>query len=199
MSMVKDMTENKEEIDWSEFHITPRQTIEIKEIPTGSVIDIGGGGEGVIGQIGGKRITSIDKLQSELEEARRLAPEAKMVVADATALPFQEAEFDNATSFFSGMYMTNEDKIKVLKETLRVIKSEGELWYWDANVQTDKPKFVISMTYVLPNGEAKNTGYGCKSKEQPMDLVVEMMNKVGFIVETFENQKYWYFIKARKP
>ena len=40
-------------------------------------------------------------------------PKAKWIVANAMNLPFENEEFDNATSFFSGMYMSHEDKKKV--------------------------------------------------------------------------------------
>lgn len=44
-------------------------TIEIKETLTGSILDIGGGGEAVIGQIYKDRVTAIDNCEEELEEA----------------------------------------------------------------------------------------------------------------------------------
>ncbi len=40
------------------------QKIEIKSIPEGSIVDIGGGGEGIIAQIGRERVTAVDKFQS---------------------------------------------------------------------------------------------------------------------------------------
>ena len=45
------------------------QKITIDTIPNGSVIDIGGGGEGVIAQIGKDKVTVIDKHQEEINEA----------------------------------------------------------------------------------------------------------------------------------
>ncbi len=56
---------------------TPAQNITIETIPNGSVIDIGGGGEGVIAQVGKERITAIDKLKSEIDEARSKSPTTK--------------------------------------------------------------------------------------------------------------------------
>ncbi|MHA1199878.1 MAG: hypothetical protein ACTSQF_11170 [Candidatus Heimdallarchaeaceae archaeon] len=56
-------------VDPKKTKVTPYQQITIKEIPTGSIIDIGAGGEGVIAQIGGKRVTAIDKRQDEIDEA----------------------------------------------------------------------------------------------------------------------------------
>ncbi|MFX0205423.1 MAG: hypothetical protein ACFFDT_05510 [Candidatus Hodarchaeota archaeon] len=53
-------------------HVIPEQTVIIDGIPQGSVLDIGGGGEGVIVQISWHRITAVDKLQSEIDEANYL-------------------------------------------------------------------------------------------------------------------------------
>ncbi len=48
---------------------TPKQRLVMQEIPRGRVIDIGGGGEGVIAQLGGAAVVAIDKLVSEINEA----------------------------------------------------------------------------------------------------------------------------------
>jgi ubiquinone/menaquinone biosynthesis C-methylase UbiE len=66
----------------------PKQHISIQQIPKGLVIDIGGGGEGVIAQAGGARVVAIDKHMSEIHEARGKALDVPWIVADATALPF---------------------------------------------------------------------------------------------------------------
>ena len=101
------------------------QTIPIESIPEGSIVDIGGGGEGIIGQIGGKRVTAVDKFQNEIDEVKHKAPETTWVLADAKNLDFPDEHFNNATAFFSIMYMSNEDKKAVFKEVYRVIPSGG--------------------------------------------------------------------------
>ena len=98
--------------------------MRIDSIPEGLVIDIGGGGEGIIAQIGKDRITAIEKRQSEIDEAKPNAPTANWVLADATDLPYADEHFDNATTFFSGMYMTMETFEKICKEILRVLKKK---------------------------------------------------------------------------
>ncbi|MFX1249951.1 MAG: hypothetical protein ACFFBQ_21380, partial [Promethearchaeota archaeon] len=57
-------------IPYFKFLFTRSQKITIDSIPDGSVIDIGGGGEGIIAQIGNERITAIDKSQGEIDEAK---------------------------------------------------------------------------------------------------------------------------------
>lgn len=43
--------------------------IRLQKKLNGSILDIGGGGEGVIGQLYGQQVVAIDKLQEELDEA----------------------------------------------------------------------------------------------------------------------------------
>ena len=44
----------------------PKQHIVIQKVPQGHVLDIGGGGDGVIAQAGGARIDALDKYISEI-------------------------------------------------------------------------------------------------------------------------------------
>ncbi|MHA2231728.1 MAG: hypothetical protein ACXAB4_04495, partial [Candidatus Hodarchaeales archaeon] len=60
-----------------------RQQVIIEDIPVGRILDVGGGGEGIIAQIGGDRVTAVDRLETEIEEARPKAPTANWKVADA--------------------------------------------------------------------------------------------------------------------
>ena len=182
----------------TKMQITPIQEIIIKEIPPGSIIDIGGGGEGVIAQIGGERITAIDKHQSEIDEAIDKAPEAKWMVADALDLPFEEEEFDNATAFFSGMYMSHEDKRNVFKEVHRVIPSGGEFWIWDSKIKTRRETFLIMLRISLPGKKKFNTGYGTRITDQDEILFKDYLNEAGFSIEETKVNKYWFFIRARK-
>ncbi|MCE7748800.1 MAG: methyltransferase domain-containing protein [Candidatus Heimdallarchaeota archaeon] len=196
-----DETENIPEIpgvDPYNTKVTPYQEISISEIPSGSIIDIGAGGEGVIAQIGRERITAIDKLQAEIDEAKDKSPEAKWMVADALNLPFENEEFDNATSFFCGMYMSNEDKKKAIKEIYRVISPGGEFWIWDSKINTEKERFIIVLTISLPGREKFNTGYGTKNTFQNEDIYKEYLEEVGFAIEEIKVDKYWFFIKAKK-
>ena len=78
-------------------------TIEIKENLDGSILDIGGGGEAVIGQIYKDRVTAIDNCQEELDEVPDCCVKQLM---DATELCFSDNSFDNVTFFYTLMYIT---------------------------------------------------------------------------------------------
>jgi ubiquinone/menaquinone biosynthesis C-methylase UbiE len=79
------------------------QSIELSPIETdGLILDIGGGGEGIIGKLNGKQVIAIDTSERELLETEN---EALKVVMDSTDLKFLPKSFDACTSFFSFMYI----------------------------------------------------------------------------------------------
>jgi ubiquinone/menaquinone biosynthesis C-methylase UbiE len=183
-----------------EFFKYPRQTINIQAIPTGSIVDIGGGGEGIIAQIGRKNVTVIDKLQSEIDEAKPHAPEATWILADATQLEFSDSYFDNATAFFSGMYMTETVLKRVFKEIYRVLQTDGGLWIWDAVISYDIGPFIIPVRVIAPNGKEIETAYGKRRviKDRTLNQVSKLLVEVGFSVERGINNQFWYSMKAKK-
>jgi len=183
-----------------DFFKYPRQTINIQTIPTGSIVDIGGGGEGIIAQIGKKNVTVVDKLQSEIDEAKPHAPEAKWILADASNLDFPDSHFDNATAFFSGMYMTKEMIARVFQETYRILNSSGEFWFWDAVVSYDIGPFIIPIRVITPNSEEIETAYGKRrvTEDHTVDQVSNLLNDAGFEVERITENQFWYFLKCKK-
>ncbi len=120
------------------------------------------------------------------------------MVADALDLPFDNEEFDNATSFFSGMYMSHEDKREVIKEVHRVIKPDGEFWIWDSKIKTKKKSFLIFLRISIPGKEKFGTGYGTKITEQNEEIYKIYLKEAGFYIEEIEINKFWFFIKAKK-
>jgi ubiquinone/menaquinone biosynthesis C-methylase UbiE len=74
---------------------TKTQLIELTPIRTaGFILDIGGGGEGVIGKLNGKQVIAIDKNKEELEEAHN---KALKIIMDAADLKFLPNSFDVCT------------------------------------------------------------------------------------------------------
>ncbi|KAB3531590.1 class I SAM-dependent methyltransferase [Alkaliphilus serpentinus] len=100
-------------------------------IQRGKVLDIGGGGEGIIGQLLGDQVVAIDPRADELLEA---AEGPLKIVMDARDLKFLNNTFDGGTSFFTLMYIKKEDHQKVLEEMYRVLKEEGQFIIWDAKI-----------------------------------------------------------------
>ena len=97
-----------------------RQEVAVDDFDCeGLVLDIGGGGEGIIGKLKGDQVIAVDPVKRELEEA---APDPLKVVMSATDLQFLEDSFGVVTSFFTLMYIRSRDHGKVFSEVFRVLK-----------------------------------------------------------------------------
>ena len=87
--------------------------ITLKKELTGSILDIGGGGEGIIGRLYGSRVTAIDNRQEELDEAPDTCTKLCM---DATTLAFADESFDAVTAFYSLLFMTAGEQERAIAE-----------------------------------------------------------------------------------
>src|SRR5690348_9375055 len=81
--------------DSPRMHVFVRQDFVVAEFQaSGYILDIGGGGEGIIGQMKPHQVIAIDLSKRELEEA----PAGPLkIVMDAADLKFLDASFDTAT------------------------------------------------------------------------------------------------------
>jgi len=176
----------------------PKQHVVIQEMPVGRVIDIGGGGEGVIGQAGGARVVAIDRRVSEIHEAKVKAASATWVAADATRLPCRSHCLDSATAFFSCMYMSDDVTREAFREVGRVLKKGGEFWIWDAQMMPRGEMFAIRLRVDVGDQRTINTTYGVGAKEQSAAGIAELLREAGFESEVSINQRHWFMIKAKK-
>jgi len=157
--------------DSPKMHVFERQDLVVADFPaSGYILDIGGGGEGIIGQMKPSQVIAIDLSKRELEEA----PAGPLkIVMDATDLKFLDASLDTATAFFSLMYMRPEIQQRVFAETFRVLKRGGRWLIWDAVIpralENDTRGPVFKFRFQLP-GKVVETGYGTFWPEKPMDL-----------------------------
>lgn len=143
--------------------------IELLDFPSnGFILDIGGGGEGMIGRLKGNSVIAIDVSRQELEEA----PGGPLkIVMDACDLKFLDASFNTVTAFFSLMYIKNmEDRRKVFAEVMRVLRPGGIFRVWDVDLSnrpdTDREIYIVSLRCRVGSVEVE-TGYGQKWPEQP--------------------------------
>ena len=161
------------------FFLKP-QSIELGPIETdGLILDIGGGGEGIIGKLNGKQVVAIDVDERELEETQN---EALKVVMDATDLKFLPNSFDVCTAFFSLMYIPKKEHLKVFEEAYRVLKDNGRFLIWDVRIpKLDKSydRFVVPLELQLPN-EKVETGYGVKLQTQDSEHFKRLAQKARF-------------------
>jgi hypothetical protein len=129
--------------------------------PAGRILDIGGGGEGVIGRLHGARVVAADLRLDELTET---PPGPRKVVLDARRLPFAAGSFAAATAFFSLMYLNEaRDQLAVLLETARVLPPGAELHLWEVDLarlpHTEQRVFVLPL-HIRAGKVEISTGYG---------------------------------------
>jgi ubiquinone/menaquinone biosynthesis C-methylase UbiE len=145
-----------------EYYTTRAQGIKLSPSKTeGLILDIGGGGEGVIGKLNGRQVVAIDTRAEELKETGN---QALKIVMDAVDLKFLPESFDLCTSFFSFMYITHDKHVRVFSEAYRVLKDKGRFLIWDTRMPLANEGytvFVVDLEIQLPNEEIK-TKYGVK-------------------------------------
>lgn len=183
------------EINQDKVYFTAQQDVEIKKRDQfKNILDIGGGGEGVIAQIYGDKVVAIDIDQKELLEA----PDNKAlkIVMDARDMGFIDQQFDTAISFFTFMYIKNNDLNKVFKEIHRVLKPKGRFLIWDLIIPAKGGKDIFAARLeVTCEDKVINTGYGClwESNEQDMKKFIKLARRNKFrIIESNLKQEHFY-------
>ncbi len=169
-----------------EYYMIKKQTIAMHPIQTtGYILDIGGGGEGIIGKLNGQGVVAVDTRIKELIDTKN---ESVKIVMDANDLAFPPASFDVATSFFSLMFIKNKDHQRVFEEIHGVLKDEGIFYVWDVRIplrNVDKLIFGVPLEISLPDQKIE-TGYGVGwfNKEQDLAYFIELAQKTNFDVIT---------------
>ncbi len=178
------------------------QTVVLEDFPAeGWILDIGGGGEAVIGQLKKSQVVAIDVFPRELAEA----PSGPLkIVMDARELQFLDCTFNTVTAFFSFMFIHPSDREKVLREIYRVLAPRGQFMLWDIDIpqrpERERDMMVFHLQVKLPT-MVINTGYGTPYTEQCTTLhdYIVQARDIGFtwIEQGFAGQTF--FCKFQKP
>jgi ubiquinone/menaquinone biosynthesis C-methylase UbiE len=178
------------------FHYIEKQRVSLKNLMIKrKILDIGGGGEGIIGKIFQDTVVSIDPSKKELEEA---ADGPLKIVMDGTDLKFLDETFASSTSFFTFMFIPNSKHEAVIKEIYRVLKTGGKFYIWDVKIpefdeslglNKDKTLYVVPLLVNFENEEI-DTGYGTKwyTKTQSQKYFINLCESIGFkLISNSEN------------
>lgn len=179
----------------------PIQKIRLGRLPDGEIIlDVGGGGEGLVSRIEGARVCAIDIRIDEIREARIHGPPSNWFVGDGSALCFRDSSFQVATLWFSLGYMRDwETKRQVMKEVQRVLKPEGVVSIMASKIVCKEDRFLFRVLYTLPDGTISNTGYGVRGKQnQTLESVSRLLEDMGFGLERTQEHEHWFEILAVK-
>ncbi len=166
----------------------------------GCILDIGGGGEGIIGVLKGRQVVAIDLIKRELADA---PPGPLKIVMDARDLKFLDGSFNTATAFFTFTYIQASDHEQVFKELSRVLVPGGRLLIWDVNFpkKADRQRefALFPLTIHLPD-KVVNTGYGVRwpADEQGLSQFASLAQKIGLKVLKQENRGGWFFLELQK-
>lgn len=151
--------------------------IKLKKDIVGNILDLGGGGEGIISLVYPGQVIAMDNRLEELEEA----PEGPIkIVMDAGKMTFASNCIDNVTAFYSLMYMLKSEHTTIVSEIRRVLKPGGHLYIWDVDIEKADP-FIIDLE-IDANGILINTTYGVGKEDaaQNSDYYKELIKTAGF-------------------
>ncbi|MHA2289585.1 MAG: methyltransferase domain-containing protein [Promethearchaeota archaeon] len=186
----------EEKIHFTESHKIDLTGVELE----GRILDIGGGGEGIIGQLKGQQVVAIDRRESELKEA---APgDYLKIIMDAKDLQFLDETFDTTTAFFTLMYIPRSNHKKIFQEIYRVTKKGGEFVIWDFKIpkreSSDKDFYGLYLEVKIEEKEI-STGYATKwDKEQDLDYYLSLGASIGFTSVEEKTLNQMFYIRFRK-
>ena len=171
--------------------------IELKKCLKGKILDIGGGGEGIIGRLYTSQVVAIDNCQAELDEA----PDCfEKVFMDARFMTFSDDIFDHVTFFYSLMFMSAKAQREGILEAARVVKPGGCIHIWDCDITCAYPEpFCVDILVKLPEEKIKTT-YGVGKREpQSKSQMLELCLEAGFLLQEEQNHDCGFYLMLRKP
>jgi ubiquinone/menaquinone biosynthesis C-methylase UbiE len=181
---------------------TPMQRIVLEKIEQmGTVLDIGGGGEGLVSRLEGQRVCAVDIRLPKIHEARIYGSDSQWILADARNLCFQDSCFDIATFWFSLGYLNElSSKKKALQEVHSCLRRGGHLSILAAVITCPENRLVFRTQFAFPDGTVSQISYGVKGNQnQHIEQITRLVQDAGFQVTNAETHEFWFRIDCLKP
>ena len=170
--------------------------IEIKKDLNGSILDIGGGGEAVIGKIYRDKVTAVDNRPEELDAVPDCCAKQRM---DAAELLFPDGSFDNVTFFYTLMYMTEETQRGAIREAARVLRSGGFISVWDCDIGSAYPEPFLVDLDINAAGNMIRTTYGIVKKDtQSSGSIIHLLEQEGLRIDSLQEEGGQFRIRCVK-
>ena len=178
---------------------TSRQAVDLRGISLlGRILDIGGGGEGIISQHSGNGVVAIDARKEELEETPDIGLK---IVMNACDLKFLDKSFDHITCFFSLMYMSRNEIEIFFKEAHRVLRDDGYLWIWDVTIPypAQSDVFVAQLEVMISDTLRVSTGYGIAwTRAHSLEILQATGGECSFTPCEKSTTDETFFLRMRK-
>jgi ubiquinone/menaquinone biosynthesis C-methylase UbiE len=185
------------------YYHTPPQLVKLPDISaSGWILDLGGGGEGVIGQVFGSRVIAIDRSRRELEEA---PGGALKIVMDAKEMQFMDNTFDTVTAYFFLLFTLPENRARIFPEVYRVMRPGGRWLIWDVTIPPfpggSEDIYTIRVTATLPDGRTIEAGYGAPwpGWQQSAADYAHLAREAGFVVTENAENELLFHLELQKP
>lgn len=195
------MSENELRFAQDRLYYFPAQEVSVQNFDcSGIILDIGGGGKGIVGRLKGSQVVAIDLSKEELEGA----PFGPLkVIMDARDMRFLDATFSAATSFFSLMYIQSFDHSRVLSEVFRVLIPGSRFFIWDAIIphRLDEGRDVAVFPITIDvNRDSVDSEYAVLWPKLILDLPYyeNLAQNVGFEAVTQREGERFFFLELLK-
>lgn len=183
----------------------PHSTVVVPDFPAeGLILDVGGGGEGVVGRIKGRQVIAIDRSREELVDA----PAGPLkIVMDATDQRFLDESFDTATLFYTLLFVPGPSHAALFGELFRVLRPGGRLWLWNsviplkpADAAGEQDIAVFPFTFALP-ADTVETAFGTRwpSENRDENYYLALAGRAGFRALENRREGHNFFLLLEKP
>lgn len=168
--------------------------IRLEKTLRGRILDVGGGGECMMGRVYGAQTVAIDVDAQELAEAPDVCEKHVM---DARSLDFPDGCFDHVTAFYALLYMDAEGQRRAIAEAARVLRTGGSLCIWDTESAGEAPPYLAELD-VDAAGQAVHVTYGVVKDDagQTMERTVRLCEEAGLHVVQAERMEKQFFVRA---